>query len=85
MRKLVAAAPRVAGLKAWDGGLPENLAYPFDEMRDWHYGCIKNFVKSCAGRAKPLVTPEQAVFAQKLIARLCHSAETGKPVYPDHT
>lgn len=61
-------------------GQQENKLYPFDEVRDWHYDCIKNFVESCMGNARILVTAQQAVYVQRLITGLYRSAETGKPV-----
>lgn len=73
-----------AGLYGEADGQQENRIYPFDEVRDWHYDCIRNFVESCMGLAKPLVTPEQAVYVQKIIAGLYISAETGKPCYPEN-
>lgn len=73
-----------AGLYGEEDGQQENRIYPFDEARDWHYDCIRNFVESCMGLAKPLVTPEQAVYVQKIIAGLYISAETGKPCYPEN-
>lgn len=63
-----------------ENGQLENRSYPFDQARDWHYDCIRNFAESCMGRADILVKPEQAVYVQKLIAGLYRSAETGQPV-----
>lgn len=64
-----------------EGGRQFNTVYPFEESRDWHYDCIRNFVESCMGRAEVLVKPEQAVYVQKLINGLYRSAKTGEPVF----
>ena len=63
-----------------EDGQSVNAGYPFDETKDWHYDCIRNFVESCMGRADILVTPDQAVYVQKLITGLYRSAGTGRPV-----
>jgi len=68
------------GLYGEEDGQQENRVYPFDEIRDWHYDCIKHFVDCCTGHAKPLVTPRQAIYVQQMISCLYHSAEVGKPV-----
>lgn len=57
-----------------------NTAYPFEETKDWHYDCIRNFTDSINGRADLVVTAEQAVYVQKLTDSLYQSAESGKPV-----
>lgn len=69
-----------AELYGEEDGRQENRTYPFDEMGDWHYDCIRHFVECCREHARNLVTPDQAVYVQKLIAGLYRSAETGKPV-----
>lgn len=58
-----------------------NKTYPFEEPKDWHYDCIRNFVESCMGEAEVLVKPEQAVYVQKLITSLYRSAEIHEPVF----
>ena len=63
-----------------EDGHQVNSLYPFEETKDWHYDCIRNFVESCMGRADILVTPDQAVYVQKLITGLYQSAGTGRPV-----
>ena len=68
------------GIYGDEDGQQVNAVYPFDETKDWHYDCIRNFVKSCMGRADILVTPDQAVYVQKLITGLYRSAGTGRPV-----
>lgn len=62
-----------------EDGFLSNTSFPFDDNRDWHYDCIKNFTMSCMGKEQVLVTPEQAVYVQKLIDALYRSAETGEP------
>ena len=62
-------------------GHQENKSYPFDEVRDWHYDCIKNFAESCMGNARILVTAQQAVYVQRLITGLYRSAEMGNRLY----
>lgn len=68
------------GIYGDEDGQQVNAVYPFDETKDWHYDCIRNFVESCMGRADILVTPDQAVYVQKLITGLYRSAGTGRPV-----
>ena len=34
-----------------EDGHQVNSVYPFEETKDWHYDCIRNFVESCMGRA----------------------------------
>ena len=63
-----------------EGGKLFNTSFPFEENRDWHYDCIRNFAMSCMGREQVLVTPEQAVYVQELIDALYQSAESGEPV-----
>lgn len=57
-----------------------NTAYPFIETSDSHIYAIRNFVDSCLGKEKPLVTAAQGVYVQKVIEALYKSAETGEPV-----
>lgn len=63
-----------------DGKMLTDTAFPFDEGRDWHEDCIRNFVKAARGEEELLVTPSQAVYVQSLVCALYRSAETGKPV-----
>ena len=64
-----------------EDGRQFNTVYPFEEAKDWHYDCIRNFVESCMGKAEVLVKPEQAVYVQKLINGLYRSAKTCEPVF----
>ena len=63
-----------------DGGQLVNTEYPFPDASDLHYRCLENFVQSCLGRQKLLVTAEQGFYIQNVIHALYQSAESGEPV-----
>ena len=64
-----------------DDGPAWNQTYPFEPAEDLHTKEIHAFVAACRGERDLLVTAEQGVYVQKLIAALYASAESKKPVF----
>lgn len=57
-----------------------NTGFVYDDSKDLHAVEINHFVDVCLGKEVLLITPEQAVYMQKLLCAFYESAASGKPI-----